>query len=297
MERINVESERKIILIEHRHRYEWISNFAKGNVLDIACGVGYGSQVLASGESVRSYIGMDVSQEALDIATTKYLNQSNIRFKLASLERIPLLNSSMDTVVSLETLEHVDNVEQSIKEIERVLAPGGLFIGSVPTKSMELRCREVYGENPYHKRMFSIDDIEKALRKRFKFIIIGNVSTSIGSLFRFGNTPEDFSSTIHDQNIRLENKLGSFLFIASNKTLENEVKIANEFSFNMDIVDYDSETTHPLRLAFDNTEKLVAERDDFIKQMKIALDNTDKLVAERDLYIKQLEDRLNLYSN
>jgi len=266
MERIN-NNENKVVLFEHKHRYNWASQFISGAVLDIACGVGYGGEIFMKNRNVKSYIGMDVSEEAIRTAKDKFRTNPNIKFEMASLENIPLPDSSIDTVISLETLEHLDDVDKAIEEIHRVLSSEGIFLGSVPTKTMEIRSGEIYGKNPFHKRMFSRDNLEKSLRKKFKFICIGTVSVVLGSLFKIEGH-DDISPVIKPNNNGSEDHLGSFVFFASNKLLIDKIKFGDEFIFGMDFIEQEADVTIPIRDAFKKAEKLVLERDAYIKELE-----------------------------
>ncbi len=122
------------IVLEHYHRYFFASQLVRGKrVLDIASGEGYGSHILA--ESAAFVTGVDIAHEAV-VWSTKQYECSNTRFLEGSVTKIPLPNSSVDVVVSFETLEHVTEQEQKLmlREIRRVLVPGGLLVTSTPNR-------------------------------------------------------------------------------------------------------------------------------------------------------------------
>lgn len=76
------------IRLEHLHRYLLARELVQGkDILDIACGEGYGSRLLA--EVAKSVIGMDISQEAVAHARTCYL-ADNLHFAQGDCARIPL---------------------------------------------------------------------------------------------------------------------------------------------------------------------------------------------------------------
>ena len=76
------------IELEHIHRYLWAKQFSHGKrVLDIACGEGYGSEVLA--RSAAQVIGVDLSKDAVVHASRKYLGQ-NLEFLIGSCDCIPV---------------------------------------------------------------------------------------------------------------------------------------------------------------------------------------------------------------
>jgi len=118
--------------VEHLHRYAFASDLIAGQVvLDIACGEGYGSNLLAA--RAKSLIGVDISEEAVRHASTKY-QRPNLEFRRGSADQIPLEPHSVDCVTSFETLEHHTMHEEMLAEIKRVIRPGGLLIMSTPDK-------------------------------------------------------------------------------------------------------------------------------------------------------------------
>jgi 2-polyprenyl-3-methyl-5-hydroxy-6-metoxy-1,4-benzoquinol methylase len=118
--------------IEHLHRYVLAAGLVNGlRVLDIASGEGYGSNLLA--QSAAEVIGVDIDSKAVSHASLKY-QRPNLKFRQGSATAIPLDDASVDFCVSFETLEHHDKHEEMIKELRRVLKPGGVLMISTPNK-------------------------------------------------------------------------------------------------------------------------------------------------------------------
>ena len=142
------------IWIEHWHRYHFAARWARGlRVLDVACGEGYGSALLAG--HAAEVTGVDVSHAAIDHARRTYADLGNASFVCASCTQLPLPDASVDLVVSFETLEHIAGHEAFMDEIARVLAPDGLMILSCPNKreysdnrgfTNEFHVKELYRE-------------------------------------------------------------------------------------------------------------------------------------------------------
>jgi SAM-dependent methyltransferase len=138
------------IRLEHLHRYLVARELVQGkDVLDIACGEGYGSRLLA--EVAKSVTGMDISQEVVAHASTSYL-ANNLHFAQGDCAHIPLRDASLDVVVSFETLEHHDRHHDMIAEIRRVLRPGGLLLISTPDKLL-------YSDRPGYHNAFHIKEL------------------------------------------------------------------------------------------------------------------------------------------
>jgi 2-polyprenyl-6-hydroxyphenyl methylase/3-demethylubiquinone-9 3-methyltransferase len=96
-------------------------------VLDLGCGGGFMAEALArAGADV---IGVDPSAPAIEAAEAHARAQAlGIDYRVGSGERIPLSDASVDCVVCVDVLEHVDSVDAVLDEIRRVLKPGGLFL-------------------------------------------------------------------------------------------------------------------------------------------------------------------------
>lgn len=148
--------------IEHLHRYALSQRIVSGrNVLDIASGEGYGSHLLAKYAS--TVIGVDIDPVIVKHASDRY-QAPNLRFMQGSTDSIPVESSSIDIVISFETLEHHDRHEEMYKEIKRVLVPDGLLIISTPDK-------EYFNDLPDHRNEYHVKELYKdefiALTKRF----------------------------------------------------------------------------------------------------------------------------------
>jgi len=165
------------IELEHLHRYLFARQFATGKrVLDIASGEGYGSALLA--QSAASVVGVDIAAEAIEHASGKY-QAHNLEYKLGSCSAIPLPDSSVDVVVSFETIEHHYEHDEMMREIKRVLVPGGLLVISSPDK-LEYSDRPGYS-NEYHVKELYRDEFVALLEHNFAHHVIAGQRLLYGS--------------------------------------------------------------------------------------------------------------------
>ncbi len=156
------------IFHEHMHRYLFAAQCVRGlDVLDIACGEGYGSALLAA--SAASVVGVDVSPEAVAHAERKY-SLKNLRFQTGDCRSIPIESASVDVVVSFETIEHLEEHEVFMSEIRRVLKPGGLLIMSSPDRE-KYESRGVKN-NPFHNKELSHSEFAALLRQHFRHVVL-----------------------------------------------------------------------------------------------------------------------------
>ena len=151
---INIKSE---TYIEHASRYQFAAKYvADREVLDIACGVGYGSEILAK-QAPRSVISVDISEEAI-IDAERYYKNGKITYLIGDATAIPFKKSVVDAVVSFETLEHIKDYTSFILEVKRCLRPRGLFIVSTPNADRSVHWPGPPG-NPFHVKEFTRNEI------------------------------------------------------------------------------------------------------------------------------------------
>ena len=166
------------IRLEHMHRYLIARELSHGKrVLDIASGEGYGSAMLAA--VAEHVFGVDIAASAIADASTRYA-LPNIEFRTGSCDAIPLPDSSVDVVVSFETIEHIERHNEMMREVRRVMRPGGLLIISSPDR------REYSGvlgnRNHFHVRELDRDEFERLLRSHFSHVVMGGQRVRAGSI-------------------------------------------------------------------------------------------------------------------
>ena len=135
---------------EHWHRYAFARRYvADKRVLDVACGEGYGSALLA--EVASAVTGIDIDAVAVAHAKARYAAIANVRFEQGSAAALALPDGSMDAVVSFETIEHLPRAEQPrmLAEVARVLAGDGVLVMSAPNPVEYSTARDY--RNPFHR--------------------------------------------------------------------------------------------------------------------------------------------------
>ena len=163
--------------VEHLHRYFLARALCRGlDVLDVAAGEGYGSALLA--QTARSVIGVDCSAESIAHAAAAYRGP-NLRFLEGDARCLPIEDASVDAVVSFETIEHMNEHDQFLAEVRRVLRPGGRFIASSPE-------RDTYSPsgssaNPYHLRELSRAEFSSLLHDSFAHVHLLGQRPMLGS--------------------------------------------------------------------------------------------------------------------
>lgn len=152
-------------MLEHMHRYVIANELVKDLiVLDIACGEGYGTNLLAS--SAKEITGIDIDYNTISNAQIKY-TKKNIRFKKGSISQIPEPDSTYDAIVCFETLEHITEHEIALKELKRVIKPDGILIISTPDKRFYSDLPNY--QNPFHKKELYEQEFKNLISAYFKF--------------------------------------------------------------------------------------------------------------------------------
>jgi|ERR1700719_10361 len=163
-ERMVPESSDRFTFWEHVYRYAFACRFAAGNrVLDVACGEGYGAAALRNA-GASHVVGVDISEEVCLHARKKY----GLDARAGAAESIPLADSSVELVVSFETIEHVPNPAVFLDECARILVPGGRLIVSTPNK--DVYSRPGVPKNQYHCSEMTEEEFLSALRPKFRKI-------------------------------------------------------------------------------------------------------------------------------
>ncbi|SOD73361.1 methyltransferase family protein [Jatrophihabitans sp. GAS493] len=114
----------------HQVVYQFIlDRLADGTVIEVGCGEGYGSALLAT--SARRVLGIDYDALAVEHCARQYPEVDFVRGNLAAL---PVRDGTADAVVSLQVIEHVWDHPQFVRQCLRSLRPGGQFIVSTPNR-------------------------------------------------------------------------------------------------------------------------------------------------------------------
>ena len=148
----------------HLAVYEWIGARVIGQrVLDMACGEGYGSEVLSRGAG--SVVGVDANPEAHEHALTRYRRQ-NVTFERGLVETYGA-PGSFDAVVFLQTIEHVQDPAAVLSHFRALLAVGGTAFVSTPNLLTLAPPGAEKSGNPWHLREYRAHEFERLCRTVF----------------------------------------------------------------------------------------------------------------------------------
>lgn len=118
-------------------------------VLDLGCGAGWASRLLAEAVASPStpgqVIGLDVSDEMIRRARAASTSYDNLMFVVGSAQQIPWEENYFNKILSVESFYYYPDQERALAEMFRVLAPRGeLYI-----------LINLYRDNPYTQRWVS----------------------------------------------------------------------------------------------------------------------------------------------
>jgi SAM-dependent methyltransferase len=161
---------------DHLARYRFASRFVRGkSVLDIACGVGYGSDLLSKAGASR-VDGVDINEDVIAYARENYASEST-RFLPGDIYTFSS-PARYDVIVSFETIEHVDDYGKALANIFRLLSDSGRLIISSPNRSItspKARTMDDKPRNIHHVREFTIDELKSALTAHGFAVKQGNI--------------------------------------------------------------------------------------------------------------------------
>jgi SAM-dependent methyltransferase len=129
---------------------------AEGKVLDLGCGVGHSFHYLAPRESV----GVDLSAEALA--------GQDRETHVADMRRLPFGDGAFRSVLSVQSIEHVPDAREVLREVVRVLEPGGTAIFVTPNRLEFAKPDEII--DPYHYVEYDPDELRELCLGSFEAV-------------------------------------------------------------------------------------------------------------------------------
>lgn len=191
--------------IHHLARYHWachvLAQRKPKRIIDIACGSGYGSFLLATALPEADVLGADYDVRAIDLARATYA-ADNLKYTTADVTRWVTDESSLgmfDVIVSFDTIEHLLHREMALLRICENLLDNGCLLLSTPCGHSVTRLNP---EWEHHKVEYSSTDLYQLLRRFFV-----RVSHPQEASFPCG----DFWANLNKNKLRYLNRMNPLL--------------------------------------------------------------------------------------
>lgn len=153
-ERVSGEASDNFVFQRSLLAYHAAAERIGGDVLEIGTGAGYGIEVVAP--RARTFTTLDKHTPPAEL-----IRLPNVEFRQAAVPPLPFESGRFDFVISFQVIEHIRCDAEFVREVHRVLRPGGRFILTTPNAPMSLT------RNPWHVREYTADRLKTLLGSVF----------------------------------------------------------------------------------------------------------------------------------
>lgn len=192
----------RVNLVRHEVAHLYAIRRLRGSrrVLDVGCGTGYGSAMVAA--RVGEVVGIDSSEEAVARAKAKH-QLDNVEFVAMPATELRFPDGSFDAAYSIQVIEHIEDVELHLSEVGRVLRPGGKFVVATPNR---LTYSPDGLHNAFHVREYAADELEDLLASFFPEVEITGLHAGLDLALRPEVRDYEFSARINALHAALKDE-------------------------------------------------------------------------------------------
>lgn len=163
-ERVSLEKSDNFVFQRSLLAYHRAAELVDGDILEIGTGMGYGVDIIAPKATRFITVDKQLPENILQLANVEYYEME--------VPPIEFENSSFDSVVSFQVIEHIAKDIDFVREVSRVMRAGGKFVVSTPNAPMSLT------RNPWHVREYNADELRNLLECHFSKVeaygVVGN---------------------------------------------------------------------------------------------------------------------------
>jgi 2-polyprenyl-3-methyl-5-hydroxy-6-metoxy-1,4-benzoquinol methylase len=282
-ERLSLEaiSEHSLIACTHIHRYRLAAELVSGlRVLDLGCGVGYGSEIMAS--VAASVHGVDSDAATVDTAARTIGARTSATFEVA--DAVAYLQEGLadrfDVVVCFEALEHFDDPEIAIAGFRKQAKYGLGLILSVPNS------RAFEEENEFHRSQFGYLEAV-ALADSIPNTVMINQYLTEGSLISAEQAADDLDATLENLE-QAESEYANHFILVTN--LDHD--LATRLSARAQILEAPTHNRYMRSLEQGNRELLRRNNELARKMMGGQSPSTSKVDSAAVAFVASLKDRI-----
>jgi|GEM_PF-6159695 len=150
----------------HMAKYLFAAKYVQGkNILDIGCGVGYGSSYLLR-HGAKKVVGIEINPEVVKLANKSYA-KPGLEFLALDATFLPFADNSFDVVTSIGMLDHISDPRKVLLEMRRVLRNKGYFLCSVNNRefiNLPFRKKSL---DPFHHTEYNPSELSKLCSEYF----------------------------------------------------------------------------------------------------------------------------------
>jgi len=159
------QAEWRRIGLHHIQRYEFAGRFVRGcEVLDLACGNGYGSYALMNC-GAQSVEGVDLDSSAIDYAKTHY-RRDGLSYNCRDAFAQAPVPGGHQVIVSFETIEHLEKPAEFIEKLRGLVSADGVLVISAPN-TLQYKRGETPISNPFHLSEPTYDEFRSWVERGF----------------------------------------------------------------------------------------------------------------------------------
>jgi SAM-dependent methyltransferase len=152
------------IVTQSLSRYNFVAPHVRGALLDVGCGRGYGFEILTREDGIR--VGIDISTDFLTEAREQY---PGVFFACCSGDELSLDNSSFDSIVAFEVIEHAKDDLHFLEELKRVSRKDGLIAISTPNRLISSGSSDKPLDR-FHHREYEAAEFYRLLMRNFSTV-------------------------------------------------------------------------------------------------------------------------------
>ncbi|MEM9338674.1 MAG: methyltransferase domain-containing protein [Bacteroidota bacterium] len=195
--------------------------YVKGKLLELGCGEGRGVELLAP--MAESYQGIDKIKGVIDTLSKKYPDEN---FQDGVFPPFPFESNEFDTVITFQVIEHIKDDEQFVKEIHRVLKPGGRALITTPNIKMTL------SRNPWHIREYTSKELKDLCSKYFSMVEMKGIGGNEKVMEYYDRNKQSVDKIMRFDILDLQHKLPASLlripYEILNRLNRNKLKDTND---------------------------------------------------------------------